>query len=497
MVFSSVIFLLVFLPVALIGHLIIYALAKRFSFSFWWANLYILIASSVFYLWGGPAHGLILLSSTLLNYFFGLLLCSQDGAFKDKPKYKKLTLAIGITLNLGLLGYFKYMNFFVDNGILSFLNFFLPSSLAVTQIAHIALPLGISFYTFQGMSYIIDIYRGEINASKSFVRFACYLTMFPQLVAGPIVRYITIEAELLKRRLSTDRFALGASRFIAGLAKKVLIADTLGRVADAAFSIPTEALSPLAAWAGIVCYTLQIYYDFSGYSDMAIGLGHMLGFTFPENFSYPYISQSIREFWRRWHISLSTWFRDYLYIPLGGSRRGVARTSLNLCIVFALCGLWHGASWIFLAWGLYHGLFLSLERFSPKFTGKLPVIFRHIYTIIVFMGGWVLFRSENFAQAWGYLKALGGAYEPSVKTNEVWMNLFAGDVYIALVIGIIGAIPVIPWLKEKLFYIQSKVPSGLSAALEAGRMAVVLALFLICLMPVFGATYTAFIYFRF
>jgi alginate O-acetyltransferase complex protein AlgI len=389
------------------------------------------------------------------------------------------------------------MNLFVDSGGIALINMLLPSSLEMPQIAKIALPLGISFYTFQGLSYVIDVYRRDAKATPDAFAFSCYLTMFPQLVAGPIVRYATIAEELRGRRLSFGRFSMGASRFIVGLAKKILIADTLARVADAAFGVPPGQLPALAAWAGAFAYTCQIYYDFSGYSDMAIGMGHMLGFTFLENFNYPYAAHSVRDFWRRWHISLSTWFRDYLFIPLGGSRRGTARTAANLVAVFALCGLWHGASWIFLAWGLYHGFFLAMERVFPDFTGRLPRFARHIYVAMVFVMGWVLFRADSFQHAWVYYKSLLGFYEGGVESNRVWLKLFAGDTYLAFIFGAIGAMPVIPWLKGRFEAVVSRSPVPAAFVLCACRALLLLALLLVCFMPLLGATFTPFIYFRF
>ncbi|KAF1077547.1 Peptidoglycan O-acetyltransferase [Halodesulfovibrio sp. MK-HDV] len=270
------------------------------------------------------------------------------------------------------------------------INVLLPNTLESSEV-NISLPLGVSFYVFQAASYLIDVYRKEVAPSRNIINFGCYLTMFPQLVAGPIVRYSQIADELITRHISLDNCAYGISRFIIGLAKKILIADTLGRVADAAFTVPNGALSAEGAWIGLICYAFQIYFDFSGYSDMAIGIGRMLGFTFPENFNYPYSADSIQNFWKRWHMSLSTWFQDYLYIPLGGNRKGTLRTYLNLIVVFLLCGFWHGANWTFMAWGGYYGVFLVLERAFPSFYKRIPKLLKHIYVIVIVFGGWVLF----------------------------------------------------------------------------------------------------------
>lgn len=493
MVFSSVTFVLVFLPLVLCAYFLIYMLFARYTL--FWCNAFLLAASLVFYAWGEPY--ILILFSLFINFFTALLLCPNTGWLRNKTYTRRFALGIGIFLNILFLCYFKYMNFFVANGALSLVNILLPKSLSITSVATIMLPLGISFYTFQGMSYLIDVYRGDVHSTRNIVNFGSYLTMFPQLVAGPIVRYASIADALCHRKLTLQSFAHGAERFIIGLAKKLLIADTLGRVADAAFALPTNELSPLAAWAGIICYTLQIYYDFSGYSDMAIGMGKMLGFSFPENFNYPYISRSIQDFWRRWHITLSGWFRDYLYIPLGGNKHGVLRTAVNLWIVFALCGFWHGAAWSFLLWGLYHGTFLVLERLFPRFFATLPRCIQHVYTIAVFMGGWVIFRARDVHHAKQYFKGLVGYWELGVQTNRVWVELFAYDVYIALIIGIIGVMPLMPYMQRWWEGMSSKLNPTLFSVGEFLRMASMLALFCLCLMPLFGATYNAFIYFRF
>jgi alginate O-acetyltransferase complex protein AlgI len=507
MVFSSVVFVFVFLPIVLImhtfllGYSIFYQRAKKLTLRdvntdanpFGLNNVFLLLASLFFYAWGEPYLVIFMIISATANYAFGLLLIAAD----NREGRRKFILIMSLVFNLGLLGYRKYMNLFVDSGGLNLINVLLPASFEIKAMAKVALPLGISFYTFQGMSYVIDVYRKDVRATLSLVDFSCYLTMFPQLVAGPIVRYSSVEEELRDRKITCERFAGGASRFIIGLAKKLLIADTLAKVADAAFSIPADQLPAFAAWTGMVAYALQIYYDFCGYSDMAIGMGHMLGFTFPENFNYPYIADSMRDYWRRWHISLSTWFRDYLFIPLGGSRRGVRRTAFNLLIVFALCGLWHGASWLFLAWGLYHGFFLALERIYPHMTGKMPKVMRHIYVIGVFLIGWVLFRANSFEHAWAYYKSLMGFHSAGIQVNLVWLNLLVGDVYLAFIIGTIGVAPLAPWLKIRIGCFVENAPRPFAFACCAGQYLLWLLLLLICFLPLFGATFTQFIYFRF
>lgn len=475
-----------------LGYYVLYASSKISI-----PNAFLLFSSLIFYAWGEPRYVLVLTASIVLNYLSALLLDSA-GTRNAKPVISRATvLSVGLIANLCLLCYFKYLNFFAENGLLTIINVFLPENQIVSSIHQIALPLGISFFTFQGMSYLIDVYRGQVRATRSILDFACYLAMFPQLVAGPIVRYVSIAQELTWRTISIADVSEGMQRFIWGLAKKLLIADTLSNVADAAFSIPTEQLSPLAAWAGIVCYTLQIYYDFSGYSDMAIGLGKAFGFTFPENFNYPYISRNIREFWRRWHITLSTWFRDYLYIPLGGNRIGKARTALNLLLVFVLCGFWHGAQWSFLAWGLYHGFLLTMERVFPSWPERLPRAVQHGVVLLLLMLGWVFFRADTLGGAWEYCLALTGRYESGVMTNKVWLQLYAGDVYLALVMGILGAMPIYPAVKKYVRKIQEERSWMFASMVQGVWTALTLAIMILCMLPLFGATHSAFIYFRF
>lgn len=498
MVFSSIIFVLVFLPIVIFLYKMLSMAAPYYSKGLWnnkgvWMTRFFLVGASIlFYAWGEPKMVWVLIASTILNYAFGVLIGNWLG-----QRRAKIALIVGIVLNLGMLGYFKYMNFFTENGVF-FLNEYFSTNLDLTWVTKIALPLGISFFTFQGLSYLVDIYKGEIKATTSFVEFACYQTMFPQLVAGPIVRYSSIEPELHELKQSPDKFMQGATRFIVGLAKKVFIADSLGIVADAAFECPIAELSTAGAWVGIVCYTLQIYYDFSAYSDMAIGLGKIFGFTFPENFNYPYISRSITEFWKRWHMSLSQWLRDYLYIPLGGNRKGKGRTYFNLFIVFLLCGLWHGASWVFIAWGVYNGLILIIERLMPSMPGKLPRVLQHIYTIFLFMMGWVVFRAENMSHAVDYYKILfGGGSEGGYAENKVWLMAYSGDVYLALLLGVLFAYPISQIVKNKWISVAENSSATKGVIMESLRYTGVLVLLIIILMPLFGATYNAFIYFRF
>lgn len=392
MLFASTVFLFIFLPAVI---LIYYGMpnqaAKRGR------NLVLLLGSYIYYLYGAAEFLPILMASTLADYGLAHLMAGD-------PRRKRLWLVFSLAINLGLLVYFKYANFMVHEIDLLRSRAGLPA-LAWTEVM---LPIGISFFTFQKLSYVIDVFRGEARPLRDPLDFALYVAMFPQLIAGPIVRFREIRAQLRSRREGLDRFFEGLTRVCWGLAKKVIIAESLGRLADAVFALPPEAVDTKTAWLGAVTYTLQIYFDFSGYSDMAIGLGRLFGFDLPENFRRPYSAVSITDFWRRWHISLSRWFRDYLYIPLGGNRRGTARACFNMAVVFVLCGLWHGANWTFLAWGVYHGLFLIVERLTGL--RRLPahrwVITRRVVTLLVVTVGWVLFRAADFEQAAQLVRAM-------------------------------------------------------------------------------------------
>lgn len=391
MVFSSLVFLFLFLPLVLIGNCI---LPTRIR------NAFLLLASLLFYAWGEGLYVLLMLLSIGVNYGLGLWL---DRAADNR---KKAIVALGVTINLAPLFFFKYFTFLCSTFNELSPSFFEPT---LQNIPEIHLPIGISFFTFQAISYLVDVYRRTSQPQSGIVNLGLYIALFPQLIAGPIVRYGHIAEQLLNRKINTRLFAQGIERFTIGLSKKVLLANPLGAMADTVFSLPEATLSTPVAWLGITSYTLQIYFDFSGYSDMAIGLGRMLGFTFPENFNLPYCARSLREFWTRWHISLSTWFRDYLYIPLGGNRRGSFKTARNLCTVFLLCGLWHGASWNFVFWGMLHGLFLSLERsqFGHWLKGTAKPV-QHGYVLVVVMICWVFFRTESLGDAANFLATLAG-----------------------------------------------------------------------------------------
>ncbi len=422
MIFSTVTFLFYFLPLFL---LIYFALPFR--------NTTLLIASLIFYAWGEPENLGLLVISILLNYGFGLAI----GKAKSQGHSGKLALILGIVVNLGGLTYYKYFNFLMT-GIGSV---FASTNVAMPEFGTIALPLGISFFTFHAISYLVDVYREKTDCEKNVFALSTYITMFPQLIAGPIIRFSTVARQLHHRHHTWHRIELGIQIFIVGLAQKVLIANTLALPADKIFAVAANDLSFVVAWLGIVCYSLQIYFDFFGYSNMAIGLGLMLGFTFPRNFNSPYIARSLTEFWQRWHLSLSRWFRDYLYIPLGGNRGASWRTYLNLFIVFFLCGLWHGASWTFVFWGVFHGFFLVIERAGVgELLKRTPRILRHCYTLIVVMIAWVFFRADSFSQASNFLYAMFGLNHFQIAAAPVG-SFFNGVTTIALIIGILLALP--------------------------------------------------------
>ncbi len=386
MLFSSLLFLFLYLPVTLGVYFLVPAK---------WRNLWLFVVNLVFYGWGEPVYVLLMVFSITLNYAAGLLLARR----REKGK---TILTVCIVLNLALLFFFKYYDFLAENlRAIPFLRFLKPLGLS--------LPIGISFYTFQAMSYPIDVYRGQVEPQKSYIRFGTFVALFPQLIAGPIVRYRDIAAELNQRSVTLASFASGVRRFLQGLGKKVLLANAVGALWDVYRAADPAALSVADAWLGAVAFTLQIYFDFSGYSDMAIGLGRMLGFAFPENFRYPYLANSITDFWRRWHITLSSWFRDYVYIPLGGNRRGLGRQLLNLLIVWCLTGIWHGASWNYLLWGLYYALLLMLEKaFLLRRLERGPRWIAHVYALFLVVVGWVLFSLEDLGQCVRYLSAMFG-----------------------------------------------------------------------------------------
>ena len=478
MVFSSIIFLFFFLPITLFLYFVV---GNRFR------NFLLLIASLVFYAWGEGIYVLLMIASIVINYIFGLLL---EAKFTQSAR--KLLIIAAITVNLSFLGFFKYADWVIETVV------HLVPLLGSLFSSHdpIHLPIGISFFTFQALSYVIDIYRGNNAAQANPFHLGLYIASFPQLIAGPIVRYHDVEKQIRKRQHSTRLFASGVERFIYGLSKKVIIANPLGAMADNIFSLGITDISTPIAWVGITCYTLQIYYDFSGYSDMAIGLGRMFGFRFLENFNYPYIAQSIKDFWRRWHISLSGWFRDYLYIPLGGNRTGQWKTYFNLMLVFTLCGLWHGASWNFLIWGSIHGVFLIIERtrFGPWLDYQ-PALIKHIYTLFIIINAWVFFRIEDLNEALAYLKVLYGFHSSGSIDPVIYIN-FDGQFFFTLVIGIVFALPIFDYIKARLKDAYSLTPT-VETVVICLRPLILCLLLLVCSSFLASGAYNPFIYFRF
>jgi alginate O-acetyltransferase complex protein AlgI len=473
MVFSSSLFLLYFFPAFLIVY---FALPTKFK------NLFILLSSIVFYAWGAPDFIVFVLGSIAIDFYLVKWLFTSKG-------HKKLILtSISVIINIGLLAYFKYANFFVDN-----VNVFL-TSIGISGIdwVKVALPIGISFFTFQKITYTIDVYRNVHAPLKKLTDYAMYILMFPQLIAGPIVRYNEIADQIEDRRRfeTTDNRLTGFFRFVIGLSKKVLIANVLGEQVDFIFSLNENALTTQMAWLGILAYAFQIYYDFSGYSDMAIGIGRMIGFKFPENFNNPYISQSISEFWRRWHMTLGAFMKNYLYIPLGGNRVSTARLYFNLWLVFAISGLWHGAAWTFVIWGVYHGLFLVLDRlFLLKFYQKIGKIPSVLITFLITLVGWVFFRAESISQAGFYIKKMfSGDFRD--------LDYFLDDkFFIILILASIFAFMAIFRKNERW---QEKILSPLQSNRNIIIMTIWAAIFfVICLSFITSSGFNPFIYFRF
>ncbi|WP_410494998.1 MBOAT family O-acyltransferase [Cellulosilyticum sp. ST5] len=428
MVFSSLLFLFIFLPVFLTVYFI---LPKNLR------NLILFLASLMFYAWGEPVYVSIMIFSTVLDYTCG---CIID-RFRKHKLIPKLGLGLSLIGNLGMLGFFKYADFFISN----------TNALFGTHwdLLRIALPIGISFYTFQTMSYTIDLYRGKIQVQKNIIAFGAYVAMFPQLIAGPIVTYATVEKELNHREVTFEDFGLGAMRFIEGLGKKVLIANNIGLLWDQILNTPINNLSIIGAWLGAISFGLQLYFDFSGYSDMAIGLGRMLGFRFPENFNYPYIAKSVSDFWRRWHMTLTGWFREYVYIPLGGNRVSKPRFYLNILIVWFLTGFWHGAGWNFILWGLFFAVLMIIERsFLLKYLERLPSFISRFYLLFVVTISWVLFAHDSLEQAISYLKVMFGIGTNSFINTP---SLYAiTNFYVLIIIGIVFATPLMNNLKARL-----------------------------------------------
>lgn len=468
MTFSSVVFLFIFLPVIFFLYFILANDLIR--------NILLVAASLIFYAFGEPVAVFIMIISIILNYVFGRI-CAGE-------KHDKLAVFAAVLLNIGLLFVFKYLGFVTET-----INAVTPLNLPVPVIK---LPIGISFFTFQGLSYVIDVYRDKKMVQKNLLSVFLYISFFPQLIAGPIVKYHDIEKQLHKREFSADRVSRGINRFIIGLAKKVIISNQMGYVADLVFNSSVSGLSTLSAWLGAVCYMFQIFYDFSGYSDMAIGLGCIFGFDFKENFNYPYISWSVQDFWRRWHISLSTWFKEYVYIPLGGNRKGKFRTNINRTIVFFLTGLWHGANFTFIVWGLLHGMFLILEEMGIIPTKKKwfrP--FGHIYTLMVALLTFVIFRADSLSQAGKIMVKMFSGASGDMAVNSTILAGVSVMTIVALIFAVIFATPVAKLISEKMEVTKLK------GAAEHLQYAGTLVLFAFCILLLISSEYNPFIYFRF
>ena len=468
MLFSSIVFLFSFLPAVMILY---YLLPVRFR------NVILLLASLVFYAWGEPVYLFLMLLSILFNYFSGLDIARN---LQDKRAAKR-SLVFNLIINLAVLGFFKYEGFVLDT-----LNRILPVHISYHALP---LPIGISFYTFQILSYIIDVYRGNVKVQTNLPNFALYVTMFPQLIAGPIVQYADVDEQLASREVSRTKFGEGSMYFIRGLAKKVLLANTSGMIFTEVSGLAKGNIAVMTAWLGAFAYMFQIYFDFSGYSDMAIGLGQMFGFEFNMNFNYPYVSKSITEFWRSWHISLSSWFRDYVYIPLGGNRVSKIKHIRNLLIVWFLTGLWHGAAWNFVAWGLYYGGILIIEKYllSPVLD-RLPDIVRHIYSIVLVVIGWVLFFSSSFGQAADYIRVMFGAGAHGFADRES-MYLLTSNLILWLIL-IFGSTPLVHFRYEHMLRTKKWNTTIINSVVYA-------ALFIVCIAYLVTETYNPFLYFRF
>lgn len=475
MVFSSLVFLFRFLPLTL---LIYYIAPKSLK------NLVLFLASLVFYAWGEPVYVGLILFSTLVDYTTGRLAGYYRELGKNRPA--KMAVAASVVINLSLLGFFKYADFFVET-----VNALLPLDLAKPGVA---LPIGISFYTFQTMSYTIDVYRGDAKVQKNLIAFGAYVSLFPQLIAGPIVRYKSIADQLVSRTHTVDKFFHGLVLFTVGLGKKVLIGNQIGTVWNAAASMSAGRLTTAAAWMGSLAVALQIYFDFSGYSDMALGLGEMFGFSFPKNFDYPYESVSNTEFWRRWHISLGTWFREYVYIPLGGNRKGMKRQMLNIAIVWFLTGLWHGANWSFVLWGMFYGVLLVLEKFFLlRFLERLPRLVGHIYVIGTSVVGFTLLFCQDMRNSFDYARALLFHAAAGLSNSQDWYMLRSNaGIYLIAIIGCTSLV--------KRLVLQKCLSQGTEKAeriKDVAGICYIGAVFTICTAMLVNSSYNPFLYFRF
>lgn len=473
MIFSSLEFLCVFLPVVFALYCLLPSIKVK--------NALLIVASLLFYAYGEPVYVLLMIASSFMNYGMARLIAKGE-------KGKKIFLVLAVALNLGMLAVFKYEDFAVDtvNGLLS-TNIPLPG---------ITLPIGISFFTFQALSYVIDVYWERVEVQKNYFNILLYISFFPQLIAGPIVKYRDINEAIENRVMNADEIAKGLRRFICGLGKKVLIANTAGLVADHVFTAAHSKVNFVVAWIGAIAYLMQIYYDFSGYSDMAIGLGHMFGFHFKENFQYPYGADSIQEFWRRWHISLSTWFKEYLYIPLGGNRKGTARTCINRIIVFFFTGLWHGANWTFVIWGLWHGMFLLFETYCP-IVKKAPKVIARIYTLLVVCVGFVMFRADTLTEGLFMIRQMFTGFSMDPASMSFAVQQLTPWFLVMLAAGIIGAAPIRKLVDHIRENVQPEVLAGKWKTVQIVLYVVSAVLLIWCMIRLSGSTYNPFIYFRF
>jgi len=474
MVFSSIEFVCAFLPVVFL----LYCLMPGIYFK----NILLIIASLLFYAYGEPAYVLLMAGSAFINYIFAIAVANS--------KKKKMYLFLNVTINIGLLIYFKYIAFFIGTW-----NYISGQHL---NIPYIKLPVGISFFTFQALSYVIDVYYEKIKVQKSFGKVLLYISFFPQLIAGPIIKYRDINDSFVNRKMDINQVSAGIKRFICGLGKKVLIANTLGQTADAVFSAARSDINILSAWIGAISYMMQIYYDFSGYSDMAIGLGKMFGFEFQENFKYPYGAASIKEFWRRWHISLSGWFKEYLYIPLGGNRKGKICTGINKFIVFFCTGFWHGANWTFIIWGLYHGFFSVLEEFIP-FVKRIPKVLAYIYTMVVVCIGFVVFRADSIANALYMISQMFTGisfdnYKMSFVTSQLnpWFITMLSAAFVGM-----APVKIIKDKIQNILYKETEYITWKPLVISSFSYIAPVLLLLWCIIRLSGNTYNPFIYFRF
>lgn len=486
MVFSSLVFVFLFLVLTL-G--IYYAVPFKFK------NFVIFVSGFIFYAWGEPKYVAVMLISTLIDYFAGLTMHK----YNNNKTVKRVALIVSLVMNLSLLGIFKYSDFIfgsindifglsLENPFLDITNNVFGAVFGAKPESYLPLPIGISFFTFQSMSYTIDMYLGKIKVQKNVISFTAFVNLFPQIVAGPIVRYDDIAAELDNRTINLDLIYEGIVRFITGAGKKVLIANGIGQLWNEAFALMGSEMSVLTAWLGIIGYTLQIYFDFSGYSDMAIGLGKMMGFNFPENFDYPYLSKSISEFWRRWHMTLGAWFRSYVYIPLGGNRCSKWRNVFNLAVVWLLTGIWHGASWNFILWGCLYGVLIIMEKlFLGKLLEKLPTAIRWFYTMLLVVLGWVLFVTPDLSSAFSYMGIMFGSTGILADSAALYLLINYG---VMLILGIFASTDAWKIIVEK---INAKAPAAVNIVTPIAKIAV----FVLCIAYLADATYNPFLYFNF